>query len=343
MTNRLRTACVVGAALVLMMVAGAASGQTRSGGSTWKAPRTVDGQPDLQGVWANNAVTPLERPRQLANKPVLTDAELADLKRRAANVLDGGDAQFGADLFEAALVAQERSKSYDPTTGNYNQAWMVERTWENRTSLIVDPPDGRVPPPTAQARARQDARRATRVNSAADSWEDRSLGERCITFGINKLIGAGYNSNIQIFQARDYVVVEMEMIHDVRIIPLDGRPHVPRAIGQWLGDSRGRWEGETLVVESTNFSPKFEFRGASRDLTVKERFTRVGPNTLKYEVTYEDPSTWTRPWTVVVNMARTSDHMYEYACHEGNHAMAGILAGARAQEKRAAEEAARQR
>jgi hypothetical protein len=302
----------------------------------WTPPRTPDGKPDLQGVWEHNAVTPLERPKALAGKALLTDPELADLKRRASQILDGGDAQFGDDLFEAALASQKGSKSYDPATGNYSQAWMVDRTWDNRTSLVVDPPDGRVPALLPEVQKREAARGDARVRHAADSWEDRGLTERCITYGVQKMIRAGYNSYVQIMQTPAYAVVAMEMIHDARIIPLDGRPHAPSAIRQYLGDSRGRWEGDTLVVDTTNFSPKSEFRGAGGNLHVVERFTRIGPETLKYDVTYDDPTTWTRPWTVVVNLKRSNDHIYEYACHEGNEALRGILAGARMQEKQSA-------
>jgi hypothetical protein len=303
----------------------------------WTPARTADGKPDLQGVWEHNALTPLERPKALAGKPLLTDQELVELQRNAAQVLDGGDAQFGDDLFSAALARQQGSKSYDPATGNYNQAWMVDRTWENRTSLVVDPPDGLVPPLLPEVQKREAARGDALVHHAADSWEDRSLSERCISYGVNKLIRPGYNSYVQILQTPEVAVVAMEMIHDARIIPLDGRPHAPSSIRQYLGDSRGRWEGDTLVVDTTNFSPKSEFRGAGGNLHVVERFTRVGPETLKYEVTYDDPTTWTKPWTVVVNMRRSHEHMYEYACHEGNESMRGILAGARMQEKQSAD------
>ncbi|MEQ1869362.1 MAG: hypothetical protein ABL961_05005 [Vicinamibacterales bacterium] len=326
--------CVLGSAARV-----AAQGQTAA--KPYSPPRTPDGKPDLQGVWEHNAVTPLERPKALANKPVLSEQELANLKRNAARVLDAGDAQFGDDLFEAALAEQKGSKSYDPATGNYDQSWMVQRSWDNRTSLIVDPPDGRVPPFTPEALKRQKAERGSRVIATADSWEDRSLSERCITYGVNKLIRAGYNSYVQIFQTPGYAVVQMEMIHDARVIPLDGRPHVSKAIRGHLGDSRGHWEGDTLVVDTTNFSPKSEFRGSADGLHIVERFSRVGPNTLKYEVTYEDPTTWTRPWTVVVNMMSTKDKMYEYACHEGNDGLVGILSGARAQEANAAAGAAK--
>jgi hypothetical protein len=300
------------------------------------APRTQDGKPDLQGVWGHNAVTPLERPKQLGDKATFTDAELKQLMENAKSILDQGDAQFGDDLFDAALAAQKGSKSYDPTTGNYDQSWMVDRTWDHRTSLIVDPPDGRVPPLTDAAKAREAAKPQTRVSDRANSWEDRGLSERCITYSIHKLIRPGYNSYMQIIQNKDTAVVVMEMIHDARIIPLDGRPHVGKGVGQYLGDSRGHWDGDTLVVETTNFSSKADFRGSSDGLKVTERFTRTGPETLEYKVTYEDPTTWTKPWTVVVNMEGTKDKIYEYACHEGNHSLYGILAGAREQEKRAA-------
>ena len=301
----------------------------------WSLPRTLDGQPDFQGMWANNAVTPLERPPALAGKTLLTDDELADLKRRAAKILDGGDALFGDQLFAAALASKNGSQSYD-ATGNYGQQWMADREWDNRTSLIVDPPDGRRPPFTPQAQSRRAVLAEERRRHPADSWLDRTLVERCITFGVNKMLYAGYNSYVEIVQARDYVVVKMEMIHDARIIPLDGRPHLPSPITQWLGDSRGHWEGDTLVVDTTNFSAKGDDLsiGGAR-LHAIERFTRVSPDSLEYQVTYDDPDTWVRPWTAMVLLKRTKDRMYEYACHEGNHAMTGILAGARAVERAA--------
>ena len=299
---------------------------------SWTLPRTPDGHPDLTGVWANNAATPLERPDEWQGKTTLTDAELEALEAAAKEATEGvDDALFGDQLVQAA-IAKTKAKSYDPTTGNYNQFWIVERDFENRTSLVVDPPDGRIPPLTPEAKKRSEARRAYLAEHPADSWEDRGLGERCITFGAPRL-GAGYNSYYQIFQTPDHVAILMETIHDARIIPIDGTPPLANDIRQWHGDSRGRWEGDTLVIETSNYSPKSKLRGSTEGLHVIERLTRSGPDTLDYQVTLADSGTWTAPWTVLIRMKKTEDAIYEYACHEGNIGMEGILAGHRAEER----------
>ena len=301
---------------------------------SWTAPRTPDGQPDLQGVWANNNATPLERPEQLADKSTLSDAELAEFKERAAKLFndEAGDAAFGDSVFRAALSDAKSFTSTDAKTGNYNQFWVVEREFsDNRTSLVIDPPDGRIPELTPAGQAKK-AEAGANWRRPPRGPEDRHLGERCITFGVPRF-GAGYNSYYQIFQTSDTVAVMMEMIHDTRIIPLDGRPHVDDGIRQWHGDSRGRWEGDTLIVETRNFSLKSRLRGSSsKNLRLVERFTRVGPETLEYEVTVEDPTTWTRPWTVMIPLKKSEDAIYEYACHEGNYSMESMLGGARLQE-----------
>ena len=307
-----------------------------------KTPRTQDGQPDLQGIWANNVATPLERPEELAEQDALTDEELAGLKARAARLFDGqGDAAFGDSVFKAALVAADDFTSTDVATGNYNQFWLAERNFDRRTSLIVDPPNGRIPALTKDGQARVAARTEARLRHAVGP-EDRALTERCISFGVPRL-GAGYNSYYQILQTPGYVVIRMETIHDVRVIPLDGTPHFSDGVRQWHGDSRGHWESDTLVVDTTNFSPKStfrEFNGSAENLHTIERFTRVGPDTLQYEVTVDDPTAWTAPWTVMIPLQQSPDQIYEFACHEGNIGMHGILAGARALEKTEAEEAA---
>ena len=304
----------------------------------WSVPRTPDGDPDLQGVWANNNATPLERPAAWAGKTRLTDEELAAFQAAAADVTASGlDAVFGDQLALAALAGITDVDSYDPGTGNYNQFWLVERDFDNRTSLIVDPPDGRIPPRTPAAERAGRGLPPPPIAEKADSWADRPLSERCITFGVPSLF-AGYNSYYQIFQSRDHVVVLMEMIHDARVIPIDGRPHPAGKIRQLHGDSRGRWDGDTLVVETTNYSRLGSFWSASEDLVVVERFTRVGVDVLRYEVTFEDSTTWTTPWTVEIPLRRSQDPLFEYACHEGNLGMEGILAGYRAQERAAAAE-----
>ncbi|MBI3494132.1 MAG: hypothetical protein HY047_20490, partial [Acidobacteria bacterium] len=258
-----------------------------------------------------------------------------------AQVVEGDqDAVFGDSLVLAALEHKKNPISYDPGTGNYNNFWLVERDVEDRrTSLITDPPDGRLPAMTPDGQARQKAAAQHRRENPYENPEDLSPGERCVNFGVPKL-SAGYNNYYQIVQAPGYVVFHSEMAHDARIIPLDGRPHVGANIRLWNGDPRGHWEGDTLVVESTNFSPKSEFRGSHENLRLIERFTRVGPRTLNYEVTVTDPTTWTGPWTAMVPFKGTDDKIYEYACHEGNEAMIGTLNGHRVEEK-AAEEAAK--
>ncbi len=295
-------------------------------------PRTADGHPDLQGVWANNNVTPLERPPQWAGKERLTDEELAELKAATAQVIASGlDAQFGDQLVLKALEGLTDADSYD-TTGNYNQFWLVDRDFTHQTSLVIDPPDGQVPALTVAAQHGAEARRGYRSAHPADGPEDRGLGERCANFGVPRL-GAGYNSYFQIFQTSRHVAVLKEMAHDAKLIPLDGSPHAPDGVRQWNGDSRGRWEGDTLVVETTNFSPQSNFRGSADHLHLVQRYTRVGPDTLDYEVTVTDATTWTRPWTVLIPLKRSADAVFEYACHEGNYGMEGILSGHRAQER----------
>ena len=297
-------------------------------------PRTADGQPDFQGVWANNTITPLQRPPQWAGKQFLTDAEMAALKKAAASaVTDDSDAVFGDSLVLAA-IANEKAKSFEPSTGNYNNFWLVEREVDNRTSLIVDPADGRIPTLTPEAQDRAAALAAARRRSPADGPEDRSLGERCLTFGTPR-VGAGYNSYYQIVQSPGYVAIIHELGHEVRLIPIERHDHLGHNLRQWLGDSRGHWEGETLVVETTNFSPKSTFSGSSRNLHLVERFKRVSQKTLNYEFTVDDPTVWTRPWTVMIPLKGTEDKIYEYACHEGNTGMEGILSGHRMDERAA--------
>lgn len=299
-------------------------------------PRTAFGHPEIQGVWANNSATPLQRPKQWAGKEYLTDQELAELKRVSDEITaNSGDAQFGDGLVLAAIEKIAKPGSYDPGTGNYNQFWIVDRDFaDRRTSLITSPADGRIPPLTPEAQKRRDDRIAYLKAHPADGPEDRPAGERCVNFGVPK-VGAGYNSYYQIVQSPTHVVMLSEMAHDARIVPIDGRPHIGQNIPQWNGDARGRWEGDTLVVETKNFSPKSDFMGAREQLTLVEKFTRVGPNTLNYEVTINDPSTWTQPWTVMIPLQSKEEKIFEYACHEGNESMTGILSGHRAAEKAA--------
>jgi len=300
--------------------------------NSWTAPRTAFGQPDLQGTWANNNATPLQRPEVLGDRAYLTDEELSAIQSKAAELfsLDANDAAFGDTVFTAALAEVQNFTSNDRATGNYNQFWMVERDWDNRTSLITSTENGRIPDRTQAAKMRAADAGEKRQRHAV--WtDDRSLGERCLSFGAPRL-GAGYNNYYQVLQTPDYVVIQVEMGHDSRIIPLDGRPHVNDNIRQWLGNSRGYWDDDTLVVETKNYSPYASVMGAADNLHVTERFTRVSEDVLQYEVTLDDPTTWTEPWTAMIPLKSSSDALFEYACHEGNIGMEGILAGARHQE-----------
>ena len=318
MRNAWRTALILTAILSLVpLPAGAQEGAP-------VAPRTPWGAPDLQGVWDFRTATPLERPEALADTDVLTDEQ-------AAEVIE--------QLAERWTSLAEGSES-DP--GAYNQFWFdygTSVTDDRRTSLVVDPPDGRIPALTADGEARAAARRDRRRDHPADSWADRGIAERCI-LGFNAgppMESSAYNNIMQVFQTPDHMVVLNEMVNDSRIVPLDGRPHLPGDVEQWRGDSRGRWEGETLVVETTNFTARTSVRGSGPGLRLVERFTRVDDGTLLYEYTVDDPATFERPWSVAMPMKQSADPVFEYACHEGNYGMEGILAGARADEREAAE------
>jgi hypothetical protein len=322
----------------------------------WQVPRTPDGKPDLQGVWGNNSVTPMTRPSQWKGKEFLTDAEVKELETVVARYMSqAGDAIFG-DIVQLALNAKGSGKfdqtSYDPTTGNYNQFWMSEREWDNRTSLIIDPQDGQLPPLTAAGRERlaRAGSASTIVEGSengergpADGPEDRPLSERCITYGVPRIRPA-YNSYIQIVQSAQTVGILQEMIHDVRMVAMDGHPRPPEHVRQLNGVSRGRWDGDTLVVETTNFVNGFQIGGGAGPVlasstpavTLTERYTRVSPDFINWAITVDDPATWSRPWTFMIRLKRTDAQLYEYACHEGNISMIGILAGARADEAKAA-------
>jgi hypothetical protein len=315
---------------------------------TWTPPLTPYGQPDLQGVWLNRSATPLERPKALEGRQFLTDEEVIELRKRAARLFDvNGNSDFaGGDNFFLALLANPEEYKNPNATGTVLA--MVEREIDNRTSLIVDPADGKIPPLTAEGRERRARNPAPNVVGprGAAGPEDLSNAMRCITYGVPRLgstniNGAGPLGYYQILQTPGYVVLVLEQIHEVRIIPLDGRPHLNQGLRQWSGDSRGHWEANTLVVDTTNFSPHSQFLGAAENLHTVERFTRVAADTINYEITLTDPTTWMKPWTAVIRLKRTADKLYEYACHEGNFStMEGILGAARADEK-AAEERAR--
>ena len=303
------------------------AGQTRQ----WTPPRTADGQPDLQGFWTNSTYAPLERPKNVT-KEFYTKEEAAEMEKRAA-----------AEETEQTTPGTVADVHYDFTQFGLDRNQSPHAS-NLRTSLIVDPPNGTLPPLSAdgQKRAAERAEQARRVGRW-DSAQSNELDDRCIIFA-----GAGppmlpqtYNSNYQILQAPGYVMILFEMAHDVRLIPLDGRPYVPPSIRQWMGDSRGHWEGDTLVVETANFNGKNPLRGSSEHMRVTERFTRVDADMIRYQFTINDESTWTRPWSAELPMRRTVGPLFEHACHEGNRGLYNTLVGARLEEKKAAEEAAR--
>ena len=280
--------------------------------NTVSESRTLWGDPDLQGIWNHGTATPLERPDAQSGREFLTEEEIAEVN-------------LNATTFASSERRGDLSKDRDVGLA-YNQFWWDRGLSDGRTALIVDPPSGKIPyMSTTQPTP------GFRQPRTSDGPEDRNLWERCITRGVPRLGGA-YNNNFRLIQAPGYVVILHEMVHESRIVPMDGRPHVNADIRQWNGDSRGRWEGETLVVETTNFSDKTSFRGSSSGLKVIERFRRADANTLQYQVTLEDSTTWTQPWTAALAMPMTEGDMFEYACHEGNYGMTNLLAGARVQE-----------
>jgi hypothetical protein len=310
----------------------ASARSVRAGG--WVVPRTADGRPDLEGVWENNSATPLERPRQLADKARLSDEELASMERRARTLFSpDADAVFGDALY-LNLLANTRPAGLG-ATGSYSQNWLPDRYFEHRTSLIIDPDDGKLPAPTA-AGAKTRAAAVGRFGRPADKAQDMTLQDRCIHYGFPDVFAA-YMSVYRIVQAPDHVAIQMEKIHDARIIPLDGRAHVSSSVRQYLGDSRGRWEGDTLVVETTNFHPNGNPMGgyntlSDQNLRLVERFRRIADDTLEYTFTVDNPTMWTRPWTAVINWKRSRGELHEYACHEGNYSLRGMLSAARADE-----------
>jgi hypothetical protein len=312
---------VVSLVLLLLLVSAPVFGQASK---PWTPPRTADGQPDLQGTWTTSTLTPLERPAEFATKPILTEQETKDYERRR--------------LTEGNRDRRDSNPEVD-VGGAYNEFWFDRGSHilpTRRTSMIIDPPDGKIPALTPEAQKRQAALAAYRRQHPGDGPEDFSLNNRCILWGTGgpPMLPGGYNNNYQIVQAPGYVTILVEMIHDARVIPLDGRPHLPSHIRQLMGNSLGHWEGSTLVVETTNFTNKTNFRGASENMRLIERFTRTGPATITYEFTVEDPSSFTKPWTAQLAMRKTTDPILEYACHEGNYAMEGMLGGVRAEEKR---------
>jgi hypothetical protein len=322
------------AAASLLAQTSAARNTGSAAAKKWTPARLADGRPDLQGTWDFRTVTPLERPAEFANKPVLTAEEAAEYERR---IVESRNADTNRDKTTSRGVINGTEITADVALA-YNDFWWDRGTKVDatlRTSLITDPPDGRLPPMTPEAVKRLQALDVARERPA-EGPEDRSVGERCI-LGFNSgppMVPGGYNQNVQIVQTPGYVVIHNEMVHSARIVPLDGRPHGNAR--HLTGTSRGRWDGDTLVVETKNFQRETSLRGSSANTHLIERFTRVGPDTLLYEFTVTDPTTWTRPWTAQISMARTDDLIYEYACHEANYGMTNLLKAARVVEKDAA-------
>jgi len=326
MSNRLPLTVALAAVIVIALLAlTPAAGQTQSQKS-WTPPRTLDGKPDLQGIWTDNTLTPLERPKKLGAKEFYTDAEFAELTKRARTGDVGDEGDLGA--------ARPQAVRYDLEVYGFDSS-KLRFAPTKRTSLIIGP-DGVVPPIVPAARERNAERAAKERGHEFDSYANRSLSERCILLNQERIPmtpGANEGNLLQIVQGSGYVTLYHEIDHSTRLIPTDGRPHIPQNIRQLQGDSVGRWEGNTLVVDTTNFTNLTNFRGSSEKLHLVERFTRTADDTLIYQFTVEDPTTWAKPWTAEVPWTKTKGPVYEWACHEGNTMISTILRGARVEEE----------
>jgi len=331
-------AALAAVVLIALLAQAPVAGQTPSAAAkapaaakAWTPPRTADGKPDLQGIWTDNTLTPLERPKGLGAKEFYTDQEVAELAKRVREGRPGEEVE-GAQLG----AANPQAVRYDLELYGFDRTKL--RYTSKRTSLVVGP-EGVIPPMLPQARERQGARAAKIKGHEFDSYEQRPLSERCLQMGqqaIPMLPGANEGNLLQIVQGPGYVSVLHEINHDTRVIPTDGRPHLPKNIRLWQGDSVGHWEGNTLVVDTTNFTSLTAFRGSSENLHLVERFTRAADDTMIYQFTVEDPSTWAKPWTAEIPWTKTKGPVYEYACHEGNTMISTILRGARVADEEAA-------
>jgi hypothetical protein len=309
-------------AVALNAQAPSAAANQKGKAKAWTAPRAAGGHPDLAGFWTNATLTPFERPGGFAGKEFLTEDEAAEFEKR---ILETNNRDRRGSTAEADVALA------------YNEAWFERGTKispTRRTSIVIDPPDGRIPLLTPQAQ-RAAAGRAEVQRRLPTGPQDMSLPVRCILWPTAgpPMVPGPYNNNYQIVQTGEYVAIYTEMIHDVRIIPLDGRPHLGGNTRQWMGDSSGHWEGDTLVVDTTNFTDKTNYRGSDRNLHLVERFTRTSPDTILYRFTVDDPTAFTKPWTGEIAMIESEGPLYEYACHEGNYAMTNMLGAARAAEK----------
>jgi len=315
------------------------SSPSRSAAGSSAVPRTPWGDPDLQGGWTSQSElgVPFERPKEFGTRQELTDEEFAKSSDRLRAERDRDNAEFDLETADRSNAGAVGSATSPPPH------WLERGNPSRRTSMVIDPPDGRVPEITADARAR--IQRQVRGSFGNGPWngpKDFTLYDRCITRGVpGSMFPAVYNANTRIVQGPGFVAITYEMIHETRIIPVDGRDHIGSTIRQYHGDSRGRWEGDTLVVDARNFSDATNYRGSGKDLHLVERFTRVGANDLRYEVTVEDATTFAKPWTAALNLKTQPEEMFEYACHEGNHAMFNMLSAARAAEKAAADSSSR--
>jgi hypothetical protein len=327
-------ASAIGACALLAVLT--VSGQSRSAplGTGPTSPKTPWGEPDLQGTWTSEAElsVPFERSREYGERRELTEQEFTARLAQTQRQLESDNAEFDVATADTRNAGAVGSATSPPPH------WLERSKTSRRTSLVIDPPDGRVPPTTAEAQTRRQGPAGTFAggqfnNTVFAGPEDLSLWERCISRGVpSAIFPTFYNANTRIVQAPGVVAITYEMIHDTRVIPTDGRPQLGSAMRGYFGDSRGRWEGDTLVVEVTNFSDKTNYRGARETLKLIERFTRT-KNGLRYDVTVDDPATWTRRWTAALDMTLQSEGMFEYACHEGNNSMRNILSGARAAER----------
>ena len=337
MRDRILTSIAV---LMLAIVPAAGQGTTAApkaqtaaaAKGTWTPPRTSDGQPDLQGVWTNNTLTPLQRPKQLAGKEFYTQAEMAEVQKRQQQRL-AQDYEEGEPPANHSGVPGAPAEYVHYDHAQFGLDWLQSGiNWNRRTSLIVGP-EGTIPPLTPEARNRLAAKAAREKGHEFDGPQNRPLGSRCIARDNvgPPLLPTRYNSNLQIGQGPGYVVIEAEEIHDARVIRLDGRPHLPKSVRQWMGDSVGHWEGNTLVVDTTNFTDLSPFPGA-QNLHVIERITRTDQNTILYKFTVEDPGMWTKPWSGEVPVKKIPGPLWEYACHEGNYGLENTLRGARVDE-----------
>jgi hypothetical protein len=310
----------------------------------WNPPRTTDGHPDMQGIWNYSTLTPIERPRDLAGKALLSEEEAAAYEKKA---LQNRNVDLDRETTPTTRGIVNGSEETEDLANAYNEFWWDRGTKlvkTRRTSLVIDPPDGKIPALTPQAKKRMAALEEA-SERPAQGPEDRPVSERCIVRPNSgpPMTPTGYNNNFQLIQAPGYVMIFNEQIHDARIIPMDGRSHLPQNVRQWMGDSRGHWDGNTLVVDTTNFTGKANFRGSDENMHLTERFTLTDPGTLLYEFTVDDPQSFSRSWTAQIPMSKGPEHIFEYACHEGNYSLSTTLSSARALEKSGEEAAKKQR